>query len=106
MDRSARQCQKLPKPALPARQRAMTELKLAHGLTFAALYQREGLIKLDGVFVDRLAGADADLHNKLMAARREPEALAKKDESALLIALARHVEDFLADLFGVAAQAA
>ena len=46
------------------------------------------------------------LHARLMAARVAPDALADKDESNLLIELARPLEDFLGALFGVAAEAA
>ena len=37
-----------------------------------------------------------------MAARAKPEALERKGESDLLIALGPHLEDFLAALFGIA----
>ena len=46
------------------------------------------------------------LHARLMAARAAPDELAAKDESNLLIELARPLEDFIGALFGVAAQAA
>ncbi len=39
--------------------------------------------------------------DRLARARAEPDALAAKDESALLIDLAPHLEDFLAELFGI-----
>jgi NADPH-dependent glutamate synthase beta subunit-like oxidoreductase/NAD(P)H-flavin reductase len=80
----------------------MSELALRHGLAFADLYARDGLIRLDGAFVAHLAAGDAALHDRLMAARAEPEALERKAESDLLVDLAPHVEDFLGDLFGIA----
>ncbi len=83
----------------------MADLALKHGLTFADLYAREGLVRLDAAFVGWLRGADVELHNRLMAGRADPRALENKDQSALLIALAPHLEDFLADLFGVGAEA-
>ena len=43
------------------------------------------------------------LHARLMAARATPDELADKDESNLLIELARPLEDFIGALFGVAA---
>ncbi|MFD2184090.1 FAD-dependent oxidoreductase [Rhodoplanes azumiensis] len=79
-------------------------LRLAHGLAFADLYNRDGLVRLDAAFVAWLAAADQALHDRLMVARATPDALALKDESELLIALAPHVEDFLADLFGIGAE--
>ena len=52
----------------------MTDLALQHGLSFADLYDREGLVRLDRAFVAHLAETDAALHNRLMAARRDPDA--------------------------------
>ena len=79
----------------------LTELRLAHGLAFADLYDRAGLVRLDAAFLDHLGGVDAALRQSLDAARAEPSALAAKQESALLIALAPHLEDFVAELFGI-----
>ncbi len=53
----------------------MTDLALKHGLRFPDLYHRDGLVRIDRAFVEHLAAADPALHNRLMAARREPEAL-------------------------------
>ncbi|MBX3498480.1 MAG: FAD-dependent oxidoreductase [Alphaproteobacteria bacterium] len=79
----------------------MSALSLRHGLTFEDLHARDGLSRLDAAFVSGLAGVDAALHNRLVAARAAPDSLAAKDESTLLIDLAPHLDDFLADLFGV-----
>ncbi len=83
----------------------MTAPALAHGLSFDDLYDREGLARLDAAFAAWLQGVDASLHARLMAARATPDQLAVKDESNLLIEVARPLEDFTADLFGVSAQA-
>jgi NADPH-dependent glutamate synthase beta subunit-like oxidoreductase/NAD(P)H-flavin reductase len=80
---------------------AMGEMRLAHGLAFEDLYRREGLVRLDAAFVGDLAAADVDLHNRLMAARREPDALDRGAEADLLVDLAPYLEDFLAQLFGI-----
>src|SRR5438477_11782199 len=82
----------------------MSELALQHGLTFADLYQRDGLIRLDRAFVAHLAAADVTLHDRLMAARAAPEGLDRKGESDLLVDLAPHLEDFIGELFGIAAE--
>ncbi|OFW96928.1 MAG: pyridine nucleotide-disulfide oxidoreductase [Alphaproteobacteria bacterium RIFCSPHIGHO2_12_FULL_66_14] len=79
---------------------------LTHGLSFNDLYDRDGLGRLDAAFAASLQGVDADLHARLMAARVAPEQLAAKDESNLLIELARPLEDFVGALFGVAAPVA
>ena len=82
----------------------MTELALKHGLAFSDLYEREGLIRLDRAFVVHLAPADVALHDRLMTARADPDALDRKAESDLLVDLAPHVEDFIGELFGIAAE--
>jgi NADPH-dependent glutamate synthase beta subunit-like oxidoreductase/NAD(P)H-flavin reductase len=84
----------------------MNDLALACGLTFADLYERDGLVRLDRAFVDDLAAADAGLHNRLMAARRDPEGFGHEAESALLVDLAPLVEDFLGRLFGISREIA
>ncbi|TWT02826.1 FAD-dependent oxidoreductase [Reyranella sp. CPCC 100927] len=83
----------------------MTALSLQHGLAFEDLYRRDGLARLDAAFVAGLAAANVELHNRFVTARAHPDALAAKDESTLLIDLAPHVEDFVAGLFGVSAEA-
>src|SRR5215212_5464496 len=84
----------------------MASPSLSHGLGFTDLYDREGLVRLDAAFVDWLKESHVEAHARLMGARANPDALADKDESNLLIELARPLEDFLAALFGVAAEAA
>ncbi len=54
------------------------------------------------MFVDHLRAADSNLGVQLDAARSAPESLEAKAEAALLIALGPHLEDFLAQLFGIA----
>ena len=78
-------------------------LELAHGLSFADLHSVAGLARVDAAFLRHLAAVDAALAERLAAARGAADACAGKDESALLLALAPHVEDFLAELFGIAA---
>jgi hypothetical protein len=77
----------------------------AHGLGFGASFDelatRDGLIRLDRLYLDRLAAADASLHQRLLAARAAPETLAAKEEGELVVALGPSLEDFVAELFGV-----
>jgi NADPH-dependent glutamate synthase beta subunit-like oxidoreductase/NAD(P)H-flavin reductase len=75
-------------------------MKLAFGLQFEDLYSRDGLLRVDGAFLSFL---DASLKEKLVAARSDPPS--GKTESELLILLAPHVEDFIAKLFGIQAEA-
>jgi NADPH-dependent glutamate synthase beta subunit-like oxidoreductase/NAD(P)H-flavin reductase len=77
----------------------VTELSLAHGFVFADLYSAEGLARLDVKF---RAGLAEELRAHLDAGRKAPPE--GKDESALLIELAPHVEDFVAELFGIRAE--
>lgn len=83
-----------------APQAAMADLTLGFGLDFADLYERQGLLRIDRAFLDHLAAADAGLASRLEAARAAPEALERKAESDLLIAVAPHLEDFVGLLFG------
>jgi len=78
-------------------------LRLRFDLSFEDLYCRDGLVRLDAAFLQFLAEADAALRDRLVAARGAPPAA--KEESELLIALAPHLEDFIARLFGIEAEA-
>lgn len=78
---------------------------LAHGLSFQDLYARDGLARLDAAFVAWLQGVNVEAHARLMAARAASDALPAKEESNLLIDLARPFEDFVAALFGVSDEA-
>jgi NADPH-dependent glutamate synthase beta subunit-like oxidoreductase/NAD(P)H-flavin reductase len=75
------------------------------GLTIADLYRREGLLRLDEQFRKALEREDSELHERLVRARGEINALSAKEESALLLALAPHVERFIIRLFGIEAEA-
>jgi NADPH-dependent glutamate synthase beta subunit-like oxidoreductase/NAD(P)H-flavin reductase len=72
----------------------------------APLSTREGLVALDRLFLDELRRADADLAAQLEAARAAPDALAPKETSALITAVGRHLDAFLARLFGIEAEIA
>lgn len=76
-------------------------LSLAHGLAFADLYAVEGARRLDAAFAEALAATDAGLAGRYAAARAAPHTLERKAEADLLIAVAPHLEDFLAGLFGI-----
>ena len=81
----------------------MTEsLTLGFDLRFADLYGRDGLVRLDGQFVDFLKAQSPELHNRLMTARAAPEQLEGKPESDLIVELAPVLEEFIAELFGIA----
>ena len=80
-------------------------LKLSFGLDFADLHEREGLARLDAQFLRFVGESDPALREALLAARAAPEALAAKAESELLIALSPQLEDFVARLFGIEAEA-
>src|SRR6266481_9139322 len=77
-------------------------LALKHGLEFDDLYRRDGLARIDALFVEHLRAGDVDLHNRLLTGRRDPGALEAKAESELIIDLAPHLEDFIGELFAIA----
>src|SRR6476620_9032288 len=77
------------------------ELVLAFGLTFQDLYERQGLLKLDGLFLDELRQAAPELSERLLKAREEPPAPHNKTGSELIIELAPYVDDFVGKLFGI-----
>ena len=74
------------------------------GFSCADLYDRSGLLRLDQVFLQELARTDIALHEQLISARRQTTPLAPKAESELLLALAPHLDDFIAHLFGIEAE--
>src|SRR5688572_28325369 len=78
-------------------------MQLGFDILFNDLYEREGLLRVDRAFLDFLGEADARLRDKLIASRKNTPG--GKEESDLLVALAPHVEDFLARLFGIEAEA-
>ncbi len=80
---------------------ANARLKLGFGLSFEQLYDREGLRRLDGLFLDALRSSDPNLEQQLLAAREQPDAIARKEESQLLMEIAMHLDDFLAHLFAI-----
>ena len=84
----------------------MPTLSLAHGLGFTDLYQRDGLQRIDAAFLAHLAQAEAALAVQLGTARAAPAKLARKDESALILAIGPHLDKFIAGLFGIVADVA
>jgi hypothetical protein len=76
-------------------------LPLSFGLTFEDLYRREGILKLDGIFLDILQESSPDLHARLLDARANPPAVHTLKGSALIIEAAPYLEDFLGELFGI-----
>ena len=87
-----------------ARTVAAAPLKLGLGFTYADVATRDGLVRLDRLFMDRLQAADAALSARLLAARAAPGEIAVKDEGNLLVDLGPHFENFLGELFGIAAE--
>ncbi len=79
----------------------MTKLQLAHGFTFNDLYQTDGLIRIDGVFMAELEKADGELFARINSARKNPDALDAKLEADLLLELSPHVDGFIATLFNI-----
>lgn len=68
------------------------------------LSTREGLVALDELFLNELERAEAGLAASLRAARAAPDSLPPREASALITKAARHLDDFLARLFGIEAE--
>ena len=77
------------------------KLALSCGINFQDLYQREGLLRLDALFCERLEQTSPDLHAVLLTARQQPPAAHTKSSSELIIQLAPYLEDFIGELFGI-----
>jgi NADPH-dependent glutamate synthase beta subunit-like oxidoreductase/NAD(P)H-flavin reductase len=74
---------------------------LGFGLSFADLATREGLMRLDRAFLERLVSEDAALYARLLKARAAPESISTLDESELVVALGPHLDAFVAMLFDI-----
>ncbi len=75
--------------------------EFAFGVRFEDLFERSGLLKIDAAFMDALGAADPELRARLDTARMSPDTLDRTAEGDLLLALAGHVEEFVAELFGI-----
>jgi len=73
----------------------------AFGFQFHELLHPEGLERLDALFRDRLLEADPALAQRLVDYRRDARRFSPLQISALLLALAPHLESLIAALFGV-----
>ncbi|HYP14916.1 MAG TPA: hypothetical protein VEQ63_13395, partial [Bryobacteraceae bacterium] len=80
------------------------KLALAFGFEFAELYDRDQLARLDAIFLEWLQEHSAELHARLVSARRTPEVLEPKQYSELIIAVAPYLDDFIGHLFGITAE--
>lgn len=80
----------------------MAKTQFNFGFSIHDLYHRDGLLRLDEVFLDHLKTTNPDLFDALQTARRQPP----KDlmESSLIIDLAPTVEEFIAGLFEITTQ--
>ena len=77
------------------------QFALNFGFSFEDLYDRRALPRLDQAFLDELKAADAPLHDRLVAARLDPDSLPRKAQSDLIVEVAPHLEDFIGRLFGI-----
>jgi NADPH-dependent glutamate synthase beta subunit-like oxidoreductase/NAD(P)H-flavin reductase len=59
------------------------------------------MARLDALFLEHLEKTSAELHHRLVMARKNPEALEDKPRSELIIELAPYLEDFLGAEFGI-----
>ncbi|HZQ54576.1 MAG TPA: FAD-dependent oxidoreductase [Bryobacteraceae bacterium] len=78
-----------------------SELSPSFGLSFTDLYDRDGIVKLDSVFLNYLREGAPELCTRLEEARSNPPAPHTRQGSELILELAPYVEDFIAKLFGI-----
>ncbi len=76
------------------------------GMAYEDLRTAEGLARLDAAFLERLGREAPALRGRLEDWRAGPEPPRDRHASAFLLALAPHVEGFLAWLFGIEAELA
>jgi NADPH-dependent glutamate synthase beta subunit-like oxidoreductase/NAD(P)H-flavin reductase len=79
-------------------------VQLAWNLSFEDLYRTDGLRRVDDCFLTELRAREPALADRLIAARGQAgvgEKLAPKDEAALLLEVAPHLDAFIGVLFGV-----
>ncbi|WP_374564056.1 FAD-dependent oxidoreductase, partial [Nitrosomonas sp.] len=86
---------------LHTQQGTTASLNFNFGFAISDLYRRNGLAKLDQIFLDFLRTGDEALCQRFESARERPDELLPKDESALLIDIAPWLEDFIARLFNI-----
>jgi NADPH-dependent glutamate synthase beta subunit-like oxidoreductase/NAD(P)H-flavin reductase len=79
----------------------MSSIPTSFELTAANLYAHESILRLDELFLRWLSDQDTAVAARLLAARSNPELLARSEESLLWLTLAPRVDDFIAGLFGV-----
>ncbi|TDI74944.1 MAG: pyridine nucleotide-disulfide oxidoreductase, partial [Betaproteobacteria bacterium] len=72
---------------------------LGFNMSFADLYRRNGLLKLDQAFLGFLHEGEPGLRVRLDHARVHSDSLNYKDESSLLIEIASWMDDFISKLF-------
>ncbi|HXY04977.1 MAG TPA: hypothetical protein VEI05_00385, partial [Burkholderiaceae bacterium] len=73
----------------------------AHGFSVADLYRRDGLLRLDEIFLSELGATDPALCQELVQARGRAADVSRSAASDLAIRIAPKLEEFLARLFGV-----
>jgi len=74
---------------------------LGFGFTLAELACRDGLVRLDRLFLDELAERDPALHQRLLTARAMPNGLSRREEADLVVDLGPHLDEYLQILFGI-----
>jgi len=79
-------------------------LVLGFDIAFDSLYRRDGLKAIDDRFVEFLQQRNPELHDRLAAARAAPDAAVGKMEKDMVVDLAPVLDDFTAELFGIAAE--
>ena len=70
-------------------------------INFADLYLSQAVVKLDKIFADFLQNHDEELFKEFQILKSNKENFSSKEEANILIALAKILEKFLIELFGI-----
>jgi NADPH-dependent glutamate synthase beta subunit-like oxidoreductase/NAD(P)H-flavin reductase len=71
------------------------------GLCFSDLFQRDGLLRLDAVFLQRVQLQDVNLHTRLLHYRHARQTFSPLEVSELLLACAPLLETVIAELLAI-----
>ena len=82
----------------------MPILHLKYAFNFTDLFTAAGLARLDALFLATLHAKQPQYHDQLLTLRQHPTAFTTVERSTLLMAIAKQLEDFLADFFAIGHQ--
>ena len=70
-------------------------------IKFADLYQQKGLLEIDKIFTEFFVKNNSDLLQKFQELKQFPAQFSKKDQSNILIEVAKILAEFLVQIFDI-----